>query len=116
MVLDRMYEVRISEHSSGMIGGKEVAVMGGVCVCSLSIASDKRASARLRPERFCKREVLIEEGSGESADSGCSTTEPTNFLISCETHDVICIHKSVFDASFVMSSFGWSGSGCPASS
>jgi hypothetical protein len=116
VVLDCMNEVRISKHSGGMVGGKEVAVMCVVCVCSLSIASDKRASARLRPERFCKREVFIEEGSGESVDSGCSTTEPTNLLISCDTHDVIRIHNSVFDASLVMSSLGWSGSGGPTSS
>ena len=60
MVFDGMDEVRISEHSCGMVGGKEVVLLFGYPHLSLKSASDKRERERLSPERATKVDSLGE--------------------------------------------------------
>ena len=60
MVFDGMDEVRISEHSCGMVGRKEIVLPGGRSHFSFRAASDKIERERLRLERATKVDSLGE--------------------------------------------------------
>ena len=55
-----MDEVRISEHSCGMVGRKEIVLPGGRSHFSFRAASDKIERERLRLERATKVDSLGE--------------------------------------------------------